>query len=65
MYLPGGQRDGFAIGAIDLRVEEEVRRQPLGLRRVDALPLVSDQERSGRWLIVEIEHAKRDLGRRL
>src|SRR5947209_8262896 len=29
------QKHGAAVGSVDLRLEKQVRRQPLGLRRVD------------------------------
>ncbi len=56
------QRDRFAVGAIDLRLEGKIGREALGLRGIDAVLGVADQERAGGGLVVGIEHAERDLG---
>ena len=45
---PGGQAHDLAVAAIDLRLEEEVGRQPLAARRIDAAERVLDQERRRR-----------------
>ena len=59
------QRERFAVGAINLRLEEEVRRQSLGLRRIDPALRVANQERSGGGLIVRILDAELHLRRSL
>ena len=54
----------LAVGAIDLRVKGEVRRQPLGLRRIDQARLVADDEHGRGRLIVLVADMKRYLARR-
>src|SRR5262249_50834463 len=39
-----GKQDAFTIGTIDLRMKEEVRSEALGLRGIDALEFVPDEE---------------------
>ena len=45
--VPAGSLTRLAVGAVDLRVEEEVGREALGRRRVDVALLVADDERGG------------------
>src|SRR5439155_8910438 len=58
------QQYRFAIGAIDLRLEEEIRREALGLRRIHSPQRIAYQERRCRGLVVRIKNAQRDSRRR-
>ena len=44
----GGQAHGLPVAAIDLVLEEEIRREPLRSRGVHAADVVADQERGQR-----------------
>ena len=59
------QRERLAVGAVNLRLKEEVGRQPLGLRRIDAGLRVADQERRSGGLIVGILDVQLHLSRGL
>ena len=48
------QQHRAAVVAVDLLLEEEVRGQPLGLRRIDVAELVREREAAGRRLAVEV-----------
>ncbi|MFO0002651.1 MAG: hypothetical protein ACK559_16110, partial [bacterium] len=55
--IPAGrQAHRLAVVAVDLRVEEEVRGQALGLGREDMAAVVGDEQRRGRGLAVLVEH---------
>ena len=59
----GGQSHGFAVGAIDLGVKEEVPAEALGLGRIHAPFCIANLERGGRRAAIEIADAQRHLGR--
>ena len=46
--VAGRELDGLAIGAIDLRLEEEIGREALGGKRVDTVEAIPDEERRRR-----------------
>ncbi len=52
------ERERLAVGAIDLRVEEEVGGQALGLRRIDAAARVAHYEHPDRGAVVGLQHAQ-------
>ena len=56
LVRPGRQQHFFAVGAVNLGVEEKVRGQPPRLRRIDAAAVVADDELTGGGLAVVVEH---------
>ena len=54
----GRQLFRLAVGAIHLRMKSKVRREPLGLRRINAPLIVPNDEHRGGWLPVFVKHVK-------
>ena len=48
------QQHRAAVGPVDLLLEEEIRGQPLGLRRIDVAGLVLEGEAADRRFAVEV-----------
>ena len=50
----GGQEHRFAAGPIDLRLEEEIGRESLGLGRIDVPESIAENESSDRRFAVSV-----------
>ncbi len=60
----GGQADDVAVGAVDLGLKVEVRREPLSGRWIQPSLRIADRERRRRRLAAFVEDAQPYLGRR-
>src|SRR5215831_1892906 len=59
--VAGRQLDGLTVGTIDLRLEEEIGREPFGGVGIEAVQAVADLEGRRRWPAVFIFDTQRDL----
>ena len=60
-----GQTKRFAVGAIDLRMKAEIRREPFRLARINAALRVANLETASGRLSVFVEDVESDRARRL
>src|SRR5207247_10091772 len=57
----GRERDGLAVGTIDLGVEEEIGREPLGLRWIDPALGIANEQAAGRGRAIIVKDVKAHL----
>ena len=58
----GRERERFAIGTINLRLERQIGRQSLSLRRVDPAPCIADLKRGRHRFSIGIAYMQGHFG---